>query len=414
MRIMFLFFAVFVFLFRLTAQDSSTVRVFSRYNLGSPKVVQPGPFFIARHVQPLAAGEMETLLLNTTRAIRQQTLSGKRIVNYSIHDAIRPGFPDFYSISDAEMLRPDDFRGNHLRLYEAYDRGRRIPYICFEALKDSKVAVPGCTIDEDGRLIIRTDTVLTEDKKRGRYVERPVHLYLEPGNAALFFGEEWAFDFVKGTFEKQVRFTGFGQPKCDDRETYCFVAPLFAVENKTDTTKSNWKLFRKNHITDVALDYANSVMEFRYMDTKIDVSDISGMQSIPDGTISPDYRLPFLAAVFNYAIKNPAHVFPVTDAGVVDSLNPFKTAMQVKNLFTWSDTVQLEDPMNPGELILAPLKHEFLLTDIYALRFYEDWYINEKTGYVRKKVHGISFLVKSADTMGVPLLRNAGIYLQTR
>lgn len=413
MRVVFLFFAVFVFWAGLTAQDSSTVRVFSRYNLGSPKVVRPGPYFISRHVLPLAAGEMETLLLNTTRAIRQQTSSGKKIAGYSMQYGIRPGFPDYYSINDAGALRAEDFCADHLRLYEAYDRGKRIPFEYFQVQKDGKVAAAGCVFDVDGRVIIATDTVLVEGKKQGQYVERPVHFYLEPENAALFFGEEWAFDFRKGTFEKHVQFTGFGKPKCDDTEKYCFIVPLFAVANKTDTAKTNWKLFRKNHITDVALDYANANMQYHYMNDKIDVSYISGMQSIPDGTIAPDYRLPFLAAVFNYAIKHPEDIFPVTDAGLVDSLHPFKTALQVTNVFTKWDTIQAENPMNPGELIMTALKHEYQLTDVYALRFYEDWYINEKTGYMRKEVHGISFLLYSADGNGIPLLHNAGIYLRT-
>lgn len=415
MRTVFLFFAVFVFLFRLTAQDSSTVRVFSRYNLLCNATNQPEPFFTGRCVSPLSDSDMEQLLRVSTNAIREKSRNENFVIaDYDIWNGVRPGFPDMYVIDDVEHLAPEDFQLNPLHLYDDYERGNFQKYKNFEKQKDGSIAGGKCIIDSTGRIISRKDMVLVPANTSGSLVEKIVYTYLKPEDASAFFAEEWSFDRNTGKFSKNIRFSGFGQLRCDDRKPYCFIEPLYTVQWLKDTITPTWSLFKKNQITDVAVNHAYASIMHRLSKEKIDENDFYYFQSDADGTIAPDYRLPFLAALISFAMKHPGNVYPIADDGDIDFKHPFKTNLPVKDAFTMWDSVQVENPHNPGEYYIAPVKTALSLNDIYAIRFYEDWFINEKTGFIRKDVYGISFLFNRQDAKGNPVFFNAGIYISTR
>lgn len=415
MRIMFLFFAVFGFLFRLSAQDSTTVRVFSRYNLLCNTTNQPEPFFTGRSVSPLSDSDMEKLLLFSTNAIRSKAGNGNFVIaDYDIWNGVRSGFPDMYIIDDIEHLAPEDFQLNPLHLYNDYQRGNFQKCKSFEKQKDGSLVGGKCIIDSAGRIISRKDMILVQADTSGNLSEKIDYTYLKPKDASVFFAEEWSFDRNTGKFIKNIRFSGFGQLRCDDRKPYCFIEPLYTVQWLKDSITPTWSLFKKNQITDVAVNHANASIEHRLSKEKIDENDFYYFQSDADGTIAPDYRMPFLAALISYAMKNPERVCPLTDDGVIDLKHPFKTNLPVKDAFTMWDSAQVENPYNPGEYYIAPIKMALSLNDIYAIRFYEDWYINEKTGFIRKDVYGISFLFNRRDAKGNPVFLNAGIYISTR
>ncbi|HEU4719615.1 MAG TPA: hypothetical protein VFU15_17345, partial [Bacteroidia bacterium] len=124
-------------------------------------------------------------------------------------------------------------------------------------------------------------------------------------------------------------------------------------------------------------------------------------------------RYRFTEALMYYAFNHPGNVYH-TRGDSVDFTRPFKSADDLNGQFVqWDSTVTIDDPNNPGSFITAPIKFEKTIADIYAIRFYEDWYYDPKTMMMTKIVHGVSLILITQDYNGNPLLRDAGIYIKT-
>lgn len=398
------------------AQDSNTVHVFSRYHLTCDKInLSNGPFFIARQPDPLTPEEKEKIILSNTCRIRDEVKQGIPQREYHWSFGVRTGWPEYLSIEYTDKLTARDLHPSPLQNVESFERLKGANSALFTRLKNGETACTHCSLDTGGRIIILTDTVLQEDPKRKKYIGKPVHIYLDPADASLFFGEEWHFDFVNGRFEKNVTHLGISKPLCHDEQTKCFPVQLLCMENKTSGAPGNWTLLRKDCVTDVAVNYAQASLSVIYGSEKADVYDALGQLSIADGSIPEVYRYPFLSALLGYALKNPGAVFAQDSLGNIDSTRAYKNRQQVLDHFIVRQDIQVEDPAHPGSLQLVQIKSERGLMSIYALRFYENWYLNTSTGALRKTVHGISLLMNEADpNTGDPLLRHAGIYIRMK
>jgi hypothetical protein len=132
--------------------------------------------------------------------------------------------------------------------------------------------------------------------------------------------------------------------------------------------------------------------------------------TIPDGSISYGDRSKFLAAIFNFALNNPKNVSSVF-TGSPDTLHPFSSSSQISNLFIKTETVSYPD-VETNEIITATYSAPRSLGDIYAIRFYEDWYYDAKELTIKKVVRGIGFIMLNHTSWGAPLLQDAGIYIK--
>lgn len=400
---------------KLAAQDSNLVHVFSRYLLYGGKTYEPGPYFISRQLKPLTASEKEKILLCNTRRVRDAVKRGEIPVEYEWSFGLRAEWPLDLGTEYLDKFSANDLHPGSLQLTDAYSHHRGSQIITFSRRPNGETACRHCSIDTAGRIIVFTDTVFVEDAKKKKYLKKPVPVYLDPANASVFFGEDWHFDFNTGHFEKDVRYIGIARPQCNDFDSVCWPVQVICLENPANNELGSWTLLRKNCITDIALNFADASMGFRYATENPDIGDVFAYRNIADGTIPEHFRYPFLAGLIHFAMKNPERVCPVSGDGVVDEKHPYKTNFPIKDAFTkWDSTAQFENPDNPGTYFISAVKLMIGLNDIYAIRFYEDWYINEKSGAIRKEVHGISFLRNDADLNGSPVFTDFGIYLRTR
>jgi hypothetical protein len=72
----------------------------------------------------------------------------------------------------------------------------------------------------------------------------------------------------------------------------------------------------------------------------------------------------------------------------------------IKGIFRRTDTIALERPDPPHELIDTVLVHELSIKDISKIRFLEEWNMNGETLAFDKKVVGICPLVEAFTELG--------------
>ncbi len=70
------------------------------------------------------------------------------------------------------------------------------------------------------------------------------------------------------------------------------------------------------------------------------------------------------------------------------------TSADIKDIFKRTDTIALERPDPPHELVDTVLVHELSINDISRIRFLEEWNMDSKTLAFDKKVAGICPLVE--------------------
>lgn len=81
------------------------------------------------------------------------------------------------------------------------------------------------------------------------------------------------------------------------------------------------------------------------------------------------------------------------------SYKPIKPA-DLKKIIREVDTISVESPEPPHNLVDSVMVKELKISDIKKLRFLEEWYMNEKTLVFTKKVLAICPMVEKHDEKG--------------
>ena len=76
------------------------------------------------------------------------------------------------------------------------------------------------------------------------------------------------------------------------------------------------------------------------------------------------------------------------------------TTDEILAVGTRTNMLTLQRPYEPYENYDTIIKHELQLSDVSRMRFLEEWYMNEKNGFVTKKVIAICPLVASYTETG--------------
>ena len=269
------------------------------------------------------------------------------------------------------------------------------------------------SIFPDYQYCIGVDTAMypSIDGKNNKIVVTPN--FMDPKKSALSFVESWSFDAVSGKFSKQTNFIGFWKKEISPIGEGLGIGPVLGLENPGSTNrKRNDILFRKNVVTDVAMNYSETKMMNDTIANKYSYEDYKYVMEDPFGNVPSEDRTKFFAAILYFAMKNPQNVFPMKE-NEIDSLHPFKSLQSVYELFHSVDsTIQVEDPMNPGTFFLAPITFETPMSMIYGLRFYEDWYYDSKEMVMKKVVKGIGLLVEEYHWDGTSAIVDKGIYIK--
>lgn len=80
--------------------------------------------------------------------------------------------------------------------------------------------------------------------------------------------------------------------------------------------------------------------------------------------------------------------------------NKQMTVQELKERSVRTELLTLQRPYAPYENYDTVVKRELQLSDISRLRFLEEWYLNEETGFITKKVIAICPLVESYTETG--------------
>jgi len=400
----FLFVLIAAVSIRLDAQSSS-VSVDIQYRIDPRDTsVMESPFFLARLNDPIALDLKTTLLeITANRILQGVTVNGSVPVYNSFYDLQL--FSTSTSIGNCGNIKPEYFRiaGNSPQEL-MMNRGAN------DFKKNGKVAVAdNMMVMQDKKIVYSVDSIMVE--RKGKYFPQVIYNYLKPETISPFFIENWNFDPTNGHFEKNIKYYGYFHPVFSSDGALLARAMTFGIDNdKHSSANATNVLIKKNMICDVAIHRPEQMLGSDTTVEKLSGMDAISYLNILDGNIPEVDRAKFLSALFYFALNNPKNVFP-ENSSVVDSLHPFTSADQIQALFSHYDTLQIED-VDPGTFSMTIIKTETPLSNVYALRFYEDWYYDPTDFTIKKVVRGIGILLMETTDFGEPWIKDAGIYIK--
>jgi hypothetical protein len=393
---------------RLHAQ-SPTVSVDVRYRIDPKDSTIPAQqLFISRLDDGFSIADKKALLDVTAGSILHKANAGDSVRNYDPYD-LYPDFSPAIIIADCRMIQAADFSkpsgtisGQNLTgtIYKDYFK-----------LKGGKAVSKYLTVQADKKIAYAVDTLMTEQKNK--LIPLLSYRYLQPELVSIFFTERWNFDPARGHMEKSVRYYGYYIKKYTYAGDFVGYAPVLCIQNPEPAFPMAKKvLLRKNVVCDVAVNWPEQML---WNDTNMQRyagGDAASYLSIAEGNIPEAERSKLLAAIFNFALNNPKNVCAVKGTSI-DSLHPFTAAKEIEEVFVRQDTIMV-DYSNSGTFETGILKTALSLGDVYAIRFYEDWYYDEKDFAIKKVVRGIGLIMKSWSNTGALVLSDAGIYIKMK
>jgi hypothetical protein len=235
---------------------------------------------------------------------------------------------------------------------------------------------------------------------------------------SLAFAETWSFNTNTHNFEKLITYQGLNAMAFTKSGSIKERRNLLLLESKTGGT--DWKLFRKNVVYDVCI--SRDPLSFSQQKT-IDNLLNEGYEGIRNpsvwNNISSPERARFLHFLTAYCFSGHADAFSITggttEAPEID-FSKKASLIDFQKIFEVSDTVftpgNPSDPSSP--LVITPIIYSKSLGDIWGIRFYEDWYFDEKTASIKKEVKGITLLLNVRGPNGqiMPWRQETGIYIR--
>jgi hypothetical protein len=395
---------------QLSAQNT-IVTVDARYRI-DPKdsTIPRQKFFVARFALGFENADMESMLNLTATRILQKVNVGDSIEFFNPIFDLYPGFSLTTPINDCKNIPVTDFSQPAGQIGEQnwlVDPDR----VYFKLKKkDKSAAAQNLIVWPDKKISYAADSLLTTDKK-GNFIPLLRYRYLEPNETSVFFTEKWSFDVARGSMIKSVNYYGYYIKKYMLSGDFVGYTPVLCIKNpQPDAALAKAVLLKKNVICDVALSWPEQMLINDTNAQRYSGIDAYNYLTIPDGSISYGDRSKFLAAVFNFALTNPKNVSS-TFTGSPDTLHPFTSSSQISDLFIKTETVYYSDP-ETNEIITKNYSATRTLGDVYAIRFYEDWYYDAKELTIKKVVRGIGLIMLNQTNMGMPVLQDAGIYIK--
>lgn len=396
---------IFFLLLCAGALRAQTVTVYNRYFLyPEDSLSKSRVYFDGRTVPVFSTDDFKLQLDLAARRILAKTSKGDSVCSVEYFASTNNLFDDG-SLTNYADWTPDQFSqpanaAKPLTKWQRYDFFRK---------NGSGAKNTYLDLTADRRFIFGYDTIVAPGKKtKQKFSLKPD--YVLPERVADYFSEAWNFDPVAGRFSKDLVYYGYFNAIDRDGKRIGY-HPLICFEQAA-TVLGKDVLLKKNVVCDVSV---TSVETQLFNDTTYRVPGdvVAELENRIYGFLPLAERNRFIGALLYYALHNPSKVFPVNDAKV-DSLHPFKTVFDVENLFTrWDSTNIVDDPNNPGIYVMAPLKRETYTSDVYAIRFYEDWYYDAETFTLKKKVNGIGLLLNQPTDYPITLqLHDAGIYIK--
>ena len=398
------------------AQTPTTDNVYLWSAINTPETTAVAtPYFSAKIRSPFTLDDYNKLMQLSAQRVWNHTKAGDSLVNIDWVFGFGPFFNQERSVISAENMTESDLKNDPTILAPLWPSNDIIGSWDRFHLKNGMAVGAKVSVGPDYRFVVRTDSESVVGKN-GKKTLKVVKKYLDANKAEMMFMEKWSFDPMSGIFGKNVNAFGFLQLKQDpttgEKIGY---SPLIFLEN----TNGNYNpatdvLLKKNVICDESVESneVNMESDSMWMNSKPNevIENLEyGLANIPFSE-----RAKFLSSIFYYVFHNPSKVFPSKNMAI-DSLHPFHSALEIQNLFcSWDSSHQMEDPLNPGNIILAPIRLDVQLGNIYAIRFYEDWYYDPKEMTIKKHVNGIGFIIIQKNQMDfpVPLFRDAGIYVK--
>ncbi len=397
---------IFIMCFsQLQAQTTSTVSANIRYRIDpEDSTVSPPVLFISR-LSGFSTSDKNALLELTASHILQKTKSGDSVTIYNPSYELLPGFSPSLRIIDCAVIPATDFSMPASQIGQPWIVSGKHSYF---KLRKGKVGAENLIVQADKKISYATDTLLVENGDK--FIPLLSYRYLEPENVSLFFSEHWSFDFTNGKMDKNISYYGYFVRKISYTGDFIGYTPALCIQNSLPANSIlKMVLLKKNVVCDVAISWPEQMLKNDSNVQRYSGADAVNYLAIPFGTIPAGERVKFLAGLFNFALLNPKNVFPFV-AGKIDSLHSFTTTNQVKEIFRKNESNRYYDS-ETGDYVTVNYVAERTLDEVYAIRFYEDWYYDAATLTIKKNVRGIGFIMITTNENGEPRLYNPGIYI---
>lgn len=389
--------------------QSSIVSVDVRYRIDPKDTSIPAQqLFVSRLDDGFSNADKKTLLDVSAGRVLHKTSKGDSVLNYNPAYDLFPGFSSSTLIGDCKMMTSADFSKPSNQIGD--QSWLWVNSRDYFKLKNGKVAAGSLTVQADKKIVYAVDTLLTEDTSNGLMTQLLEYRYLEPERVSLFFTERWSFDPARGHMEKSVRYYGYYMKKFTYAGDFVGYTPTLCIQNPEPAFPMvKQTLIRKNVVCDVAVNWPEQMLRNDTNMQRYAGADAVNYLTIAEGNVQEGERSKMLAAIFNFALNNPKNVCAVNGMSI-DSLHPFNSAKEIQVLFVRRDSIQVEE--RPDTWTTGVLETKLSLGDVYAIRFYEDWYYDEKDFAIKKVVRGIGFVMIGWGYMGKPVLSDAGIYIK--
>ena len=395
---------------QLTAQAALTVSVDIQYRIDpTDSLKKSSPFFLSRLNNSFSTNDVGRMLDMTASRILQITSSGDSlqiIQPYSVGTVFSTGT----KIVDCRKYKPMDFQtpSNEMQTQPSWMNYYEADYFRrkgFDAVSDNLMVL------QDKKIVCSVDTSMVE--KKGKSILKLNYNYLDPKAASTFFIENWKFDPSQGHFEKTVKYYGYFEPKFDMQGEWIGRSPVFGIANNEvkETQPTRLTLLKKNVVCDVAIHWPEQMMVNDTAIQKYSGADAVEYLNSPDGNIPEADRAKFLAAIFSFAFSHPENVFSESNMKV-DSLDKFSEPIRLQSEFSKTDSLETgndKESNDPQFRIITSFNN---LYDVYALRFYEDWYYDATDFTMKKIVRGVGIILLDITNIGEPVIRDSGIYIR--
>jgi hypothetical protein len=390
--------------------NAQSISIDVRYRI-DPKdsTIPEQQFFVSRLDSDFTYFDKKAMLELAAMRIWEKTHAGDSVVNYNPAYDLFPGFVPATTIMDCKTIPPADFAKPNGQIggqswAGSLNRDR------FN-LKAGKAVSKGLTVMPDKRIAYATDTLMREDKN-GKLVSSLSYQYLQPEQFSLFFTERWNFDLTRGHMEKSVRYYGYFMKKFTYAGDFVGYAPMLCIQNPEPAFPMvKQTLIKKNVVCDVAVNRPEQMLRNDSNVQRYAGADAVNYLSIAEGNIPEGDRSKMLAAIFNFALNHPENVYPASQANVSTAV-PFRSAQEIQTFFIRKDSIRVYNSTDPDVWEDGVLETKLSLGDVYAIRFYEDWYYDAKDYSMKKVVNGVGIILLKWDRWGDPVLEDAGIYIR--
>lgn len=337
--------------------------------------------------------------INYVNFIVSQIVSNKAPINYSAYNI----FYEFNYDQDIQDCKGSGAPHEKIEVNPAFRYS-------FKPRTDTSVTDEIMEFFKNKKIALRTDSLFDPYHPEKPIINRK-YFDMDKHGFSISFLENWVFDYGTGSFTKEVLYYGNNRFKFNLKDEPVSWGDFIFLKNNTPT--ANWKLYKKNVVYDVCIkkqhiEFAN-LREDNY--TKFDIA--------PNCYNNFDYinGARFLNYLFAYVDDGKADAYPILNSSRPDSMEidftKRLTSDEAKARLAGMDSSNFEDPKNPGQFFYMRFPYKIKLQEVWGMRFYEDWYINEESYSFKKVVKGMVFIDGAKqDKDGAAVKKDFSFYMR--